>query len=83
MFVSQMIGTILGVLVNTGSVFIVLEGMKGLNIFKHPDWLATGYKVFLSAAGIWGCILHVTIAIGPARFFGVGTPYEICLVYLK
>ncbi|KAJ3196276.1 hypothetical protein HK101_009541 [Irineochytrium annulatum] len=31
-------------------------------------WTANGYNVFLSAGAIWG-------AIGPARFFGPGSPY--------
>ncbi|KAI8842549.1 OPT oligopeptide transporter protein-domain-containing protein [Chytridium lagenaria] len=36
-------------------------------------WSATGYNVFLNAGAIWG-------AIGPAKFFGPGSPYEWTLI---
>ncbi|KAJ3329140.1 hypothetical protein HDU76_008537 [Blyttiomyces sp. JEL0837] len=40
-----------------------------LNSDKAPNgWTGNGYGVFLSAGAIWG-------AIGPARFFGIGSPY--------
>ncbi|KAJ3188033.1 hypothetical protein HK101_009279 [Irineochytrium annulatum] len=36
-------------------------------------WTGTGFNVFLSAGAIWG-------AIGPARFFGPGSPYYKTLI---
>ncbi|KAJ3218178.1 hypothetical protein HDU67_006440 [Dinochytrium kinnereticum] len=35
-------------------------------------WSSTNYNVFLNAGAIWG-------AIGPARFFGPGSPYQYTL----
>lgn len=64
----QFIGTFIGIIINTGGAFFVMS-MKSPEIFINENWLATGYNTFLSAAGIWG-------AIGPRRFFGIGSPYE-------
>ncbi|KAJ3100620.1 hypothetical protein HDU97_002108 [Phlyctochytrium planicorne] len=41
---------------------------------KAPlGWTANGYNTFLNAGAIWG-------AIGPARFFGPGSPYQWTLI---
>ena len=68
MVACQFIGTIIGILFNTCAAFVVMS-LKSPAIFTDPQWLATNYQVFLSAAGIWG-------AIGPQRFFGIGSPYQ-------
>ncbi|KAJ3191697.1 hypothetical protein HK101_007491 [Irineochytrium annulatum] len=45
-----------------------------LDTSEAPEgWTANGYNVFLNAGAIWG-------AIGPARFFGPGSPYYKTLI---
>ncbi|KAJ3216219.1 hypothetical protein HDU67_009793 [Dinochytrium kinnereticum] len=49
----------------------------GIWKLQTPDaplgWTATNYNVFIRAGAIWG-------AIGPARFFGPGSPYQWTLL---
>jgi hypothetical protein len=62
----QIWGTLIGVLFNTFPAFYIMDNLKF--VFEHDSWLAVGHHTFLTAMGIWG-------AIGPARFFGAGSPY--------
>ncbi|KAJ3169035.1 hypothetical protein HK101_011578 [Irineochytrium annulatum] len=86
MFTVQLYATILGAIVNTITAMAIYQSFgrskterfipdDPTSAFKYqldasppPGWSATGYGVFLSAGAIWG-------AIGPARFFGPGSPY--------
>lgn len=68
MVAAQLYGTVIGAIVNT-SVSISAEDFLGSLLFKHPDWDATSYRVFYNAGAIWG-------AIGPQRFFGIGSVYQ-------
>lgn len=68
MFAAQLIGTLIGIIFNTGGAFYVMDVLKSPAIFVDKQWNGNSHATFLHAAGIWG-------AIGPARFFGIGTPY--------
>ncbi|KAJ1547631.1 hypothetical protein HK405_005327 [Cladochytrium tenue] len=85
MFTVQLFSTILAVVVNIFTSFIIYEGFGRTtdHVIEGDDtsplvwkiqtdppvgWTANGYNVFLNAGAIWG-------AIGPARFFGPGSPY--------
>lgn len=67
MVASQFIGTVIGVVCNTGVSFFVMDNMTNL-LLTNSDWGYSNARTFTSAGGIWG-------AIGPARFFGWDTPY--------
>ncbi|KAI8893981.1 OPT oligopeptide transporter protein-domain-containing protein [Globomyces pollinis-pini] len=69
MFISQMIGTLIGVFVNTFAVFWAQTALEDVFIERPLEWFPNGYVTFVNAAGIWG-------AIGPARFFGTGAVYS-------
>ncbi|KAJ3169036.1 hypothetical protein HK101_011579 [Irineochytrium annulatum] len=91
MFSVQLFASILGAIVNTATAMAIYEqfGRDPSQHFIEDDptsplvwkldssppngWSATGYGVFLSAGAIWG-------AIGPARFFGPGSPYFKTLI---
>jgi OPT family oligopeptide transporter len=73
MVAAQMSGSILGALLNTGTVFWILDNMNGQLREIGGEWSATGYRTFAAAGSVWG-------AIGPARFFGTGSPYFILLL---
>ncbi len=66
-----MYGTVIGAIVNNG-VSIWAETLLSNVLFQNEDWKANSYRVFYSAGAIWG-------AIGPQRFFGIGSPYETLL----
>ncbi|KAI8903204.1 OPT oligopeptide transporter protein-domain-containing protein [Gorgonomyces haynaldii] len=68
MVTAQLIGTVIGILFNTVGALYIMDSLQSPKIFVDDLWLAQGYNTFLNAAGIWG-------SIGPARFFGSGTPY--------
>lgn len=61
----------IGAVINN-SVSIWCETLLSAILFKSEDWKAQSYQVFYSAGAIWG-------AIGPQRFFGIGSPYESLL----
>ena len=66
---AQFIGTVIGAFMNTGIAFWMMDTM--LPLLQKSDsqnWEASNFNVFISAGSIWG-------AIGPARFFGIGSPY--------
>ena len=66
----QLYGTFLGAITTTSVSWLVMEGMKSQ--IGSGDWRAIGFMTFYNAGAIWG-------AIGPTRFFGIGTPYESLL----
>ncbi|KAI8608060.1 OPT oligopeptide transporter protein-domain-containing protein [Chytriomyces sp. MP71] len=87
MFTAQLVSSILGAVVSTlvacglyesfGQVSVPVSdqypaGFKWLlqdqDQIANSGWTSTVYNVFLSAGAIWG-------AVGPARFFGPGSPY--------
>ncbi|KAJ3323512.1 hypothetical protein HDV06_001789 [Boothiomyces sp. JEL0866] len=70
MVFAQLYGTFLGAFVNTATSFWVMDSLD--NILGTGDWQATDYFVFYNAGAIWG-------AIGPQRFFGIGSVYESTL----
>jgi OPT family oligopeptide transporter len=70
MFYAQLYGSVIGAIVNTFWSYWVLDNMK--HLLGSGDWEATNYFVFYNAGAIWG-------AIGPQRFFGIGSVYELLL----
>ncbi|KAJ3094900.1 hypothetical protein HDU97_007451 [Phlyctochytrium planicorne] len=90
MFLVQTTATILASVINVFVAKGIYESF-GRTCVKDPDtgvetcglwtiqekpplgWSSTGYNVFLNAGAIWG-------AIGPARFFGPGSPYQWTLI---
>ncbi|KAJ3191698.1 hypothetical protein HK101_007492 [Irineochytrium annulatum] len=91
MFIVQLLSTIVASIVNvlTGCLIYESFGRSKTKRFVEDDpstafvwklddnppvgWSANGYNVFLNAGAIWG-------AIGPARFFGPGSPYFMTLI---
>jgi OPT family small oligopeptide transporter len=65
--IAQLIGTGIGVVCNTGTAFFFMDSMKEL-LLNDAQWKHNGPKTFTTAGGIWG-------AMGPARFFGMDSPY--------
>ncbi|KAI9333197.1 OPT oligopeptide transporter protein-domain-containing protein [Zopfochytrium polystomum] len=91
MFTVQLVGTILASIVNVFVAFGIYEsfGRTEKDVYVVPGdptsgkawklqvdppagWWAANFNVFLNAGAIWG-------AIGPARFFGPGSPYSATL----
>ncbi|KAI9351832.1 OPT oligopeptide transporter protein-domain-containing protein [Zopfochytrium polystomum] len=92
MFTVQLVGTILAVVINVFFSFNIYESFgrsekeeyivpgdatsgkiwKLQSAEPPAGWSATNFNVFLNAGAIWG-------AIGPARFFGPGSPYVATL----
>ncbi|KAI9357610.1 OPT oligopeptide transporter protein-domain-containing protein [Zopfochytrium polystomum] len=92
MFTVQLFGTIIAVIVNVFFSFQIYESFgrsdkaeyivpgdpTSGHIWKLQSaeppvgWSAANFNVFLNAGAIWG-------AIGPARFFGPGSPYVATL----
>lgn len=70
MIAAQLYGSLIGAIINTSCCFWVLDNMKSL--LGTGDWQATSFFVFYNAGAIWG-------AIGPKRFFGIGSVYESLL----
>ncbi|KAJ3333658.1 hypothetical protein HDU76_005402 [Blyttiomyces sp. JEL0837] len=70
MFFVQLVASVVSVTLNVLISVKVYEwiGVDTLNNNPPEGWTANAYQVFLSAGSIWG-------AIGPARFFGAGSPY--------
>jgi OPT family oligopeptide transporter len=70
MIFAQLYGSFLGVFVHTTVCFWVMDTFKNLG---NGDWQATNYFIFYNAGAIWG-------AIGPQRFFGLGSVYQSTLL---
>ncbi|EGF81571.1 hypothetical protein BATDEDRAFT_34848 [Batrachochytrium dendrobatidis JAM81] len=64
MVIVQLIGTVIGAVCNTASVWIAISYFP----LDTPEWTYPGHTTFFNAGAIWG-------AIGPARFFGSSSPY--------
>ncbi|KAJ3141976.1 hypothetical protein HK100_004457 [Physocladia obscura] len=67
MVFAQFWGTFLNAVLATGACWYVMFNSGGL--LNDPAWGYPGFQVFYSAGGIWG-------AIGPQRFFGIGSLYQ-------
>lgn len=52
MVACQLIGTIIGIVVNTGGAFLVLDVIKDPKIFIDPQWKGTNYATFLNSGNI-------------------------------
>ncbi|KAJ3098229.1 hypothetical protein HDU97_004181 [Phlyctochytrium planicorne] len=72
MFVVQLTSSIVAMCVNIFVSYYIYDHL-GAQFGGASGWTAVGYKVFFNAGAIWG-------AIGPARFFGPGSPYAPLLV---
>ncbi|KAI9339920.1 OPT oligopeptide transporter protein-domain-containing protein [Obelidium mucronatum] len=85
MFISQLAATLVGAIVSTATAIFFYESFGKIDRPNDPrfphgfqwalqnqppnsGWNSAFYDTFLSAGAIWG-------AIGPARFFGPGSPY--------
>ncbi|KAJ3022876.1 UNVERIFIED_CONTAM: hypothetical protein HDU68_008900 [Siphonaria sp. JEL0065] len=66
---AQFIGTFINAIVATAAAFYMVFNTGDLVGATSVDWSMINYQVFYSAGGIWG-------AIGPQRFFGIGSIYE-------
>ncbi|KAJ3029071.1 UNVERIFIED_CONTAM: hypothetical protein HDU68_000198 [Siphonaria sp. JEL0065] len=66
--IAQFYGTINNVLMSTCVTWWMMFCSGMLNA-KHGDWQFIVYQTFYSDGAIWG-------AIGPKRFFGIGSLYE-------
>ncbi|KAJ3050392.1 hypothetical protein HDU99_008675 [Rhizoclosmatium hyalinum] len=67
MVFAQFWGTLVNAIVSTAACWYMI--FNSGELLKDPNWRYNGYQVFYSAGGIWG-------AIGPQRFFGIGSLYE-------
>ncbi|ORY45647.1 hypothetical protein BCR33DRAFT_784399 [Rhizoclosmatium globosum] len=67
MVFAQFWGTFMNAIVATAASYFMMFENKTL--LTKPEWAYNGYQTFYSAGGIWG-------AIGPQRFFGIGSLYE-------
>ncbi|KAI8613863.1 OPT oligopeptide transporter protein-domain-containing protein [Chytriomyces sp. MP71] len=92
MFIAQLVSTIVAAIVAVATACSLYESFgqvpppadkadqfpwgwmwKMQTLPSSSGWSAANYNVFLSAGAIWG-------AIGPARFFGPGSPYFKTLI---
>ncbi|ORY47245.1 OPT superfamily oligopeptide transporter, partial [Rhizoclosmatium globosum] len=67
MVFAQFWGTFCNAIVATSASYYMMFNTG--NLLTKSDWRYNGYQTFYSAGGIWG-------AIGPQRFFGIGSLYE-------
>ncbi|KAJ3292419.1 hypothetical protein HDU79_001445 [Rhizoclosmatium sp. JEL0117] len=67
MVFAQFWGTLINAIVSTAACWYMM--FNSGELLKDPNWRYNGYQVFYSAGGIWG-------AIGPQRFFGIGSLYQ-------
>ncbi|KAI8823274.1 OPT oligopeptide transporter protein-domain-containing protein [Chytriomyces cf. hyalinus JEL632] len=64
---AQFIGTFVSSIVGTIAAYFVM--FNSGNLLGSTGWTYNGYQTFYSAGAIWG-------AIGPSRFFGIGSLYQ-------
>ncbi|KAJ3230648.1 hypothetical protein HDU81_004337 [Chytriomyces hyalinus] len=64
---AQFIGTFVSSIVGTIAAYFIM--FDSGNLLGSTGWTYNGYQTFYSAGAIWG-------AIGPSRFFGVGSLYQ-------
>ncbi|ORY45741.1 OPT superfamily oligopeptide transporter [Rhizoclosmatium globosum] len=67
---AQMLGTLINAVAATATAWFMMFNTNKL--LGSTGWGYNSYQVFYSAGGIWG-------AIGPQRFFGIGSVYESLL----
>lgn len=67
MVFAQLVGAIVGAVATTLTTMVVMATMGSL--LGTSDWKAVSYTTFYNAGAIWG-------AVGPQRFFGIGSPYQ-------
>ncbi|KAI9340546.1 OPT oligopeptide transporter protein-domain-containing protein [Obelidium mucronatum] len=67
MVFAQFWGTFVNSIVATAVAYFMM--FNSGNLLEQPEWQYYNYQIFYSAGGIWG-------AIGPQRFFGIGSLYE-------
>ncbi|KAJ3058654.1 hypothetical protein HDU98_005261 [Podochytrium sp. JEL0797] len=70
--VSQLLGTLINAVCSTSVTWVMMFHSGDLLNANHGDWQYITYQTFYSDGAIWG-------AIGPKRFFGVGSLYESLL----
>ncbi|KAJ1565319.1 hypothetical protein HK405_012627, partial [Cladochytrium tenue] len=68
MFAVQLVSTVIAMLVDVFTAFYIYDNI-GSQFGGASGWSAVNYRVFFNAGAIWG-------AVGPARFFGAGSPYQ-------
>lgn len=73
MTAAQFYGTLVGAIVNTTVSLAALDFLGPLISQPRGQWNANSYATFYNAGAIWG-------AIGPQRFFGIGSTYQGCLL---
>ncbi|KAJ3076913.1 hypothetical protein HDU98_011009 [Podochytrium sp. JEL0797] len=69
MVACQFLGTFTNAITSTAAAYYMCFHTGNLVSPNSADWSMISYQVFYSAGGIWG-------AIGPQRFFGIGSIYE-------
>lgn len=47
MVIAQMIGTVIGIIFNTGTAFFVIDALKNPHIFVDESWKGTYYNIFV------------------------------------
>ncbi|KAJ3275885.1 hypothetical protein HDV01_006751 [Terramyces sp. JEL0728] len=67
MVASQLLGTIIGVLINTVGAFWAMGSLVNITD-PNSQYGAQSYLTFANAGGLWG-------ALGPVRSFGPSSPY--------
>ncbi|KAJ3029070.1 UNVERIFIED_CONTAM: hypothetical protein HDU68_000197 [Siphonaria sp. JEL0065] len=66
---AQFLGTFINAIASTSVTWIMMFHSGNLLNASHGEWQYIVYQTFYSDGAIWG-------AIGPRRFFGVGSLYE-------
>ncbi|KAJ3069899.1 hypothetical protein HDU98_007049 [Podochytrium sp. JEL0797] len=69
MVAAQFWGTLINSVVSVAAAWYMMFNTGRLVGAHSTDWNMINYQIFYSAGGIWG-------AIGPQRFFGIGSIYE-------
>ncbi|CAG8480497.1 1963_t:CDS:10 [Dentiscutata heterogama] len=76
MFTAQVWGTIVGVIVNYWTLYIILNTKRsyidGTEVDPSGQWVGLNSQIFNTASIVWGLI-------GPVRIFGSGTIYNVLL----
>ncbi|CAG8682857.1 9092_t:CDS:10, partial [Dentiscutata erythropus] len=76
MFTAQVWGTIVGVIVNYWTLYIILNTKRsyidGTEVDPTGQWVGLNSQIFNTASIVWGLI-------GPVRIFGAGTLYNVLL----
>ena len=73
MVAAQLIGTVIGAVMNTGVAFWMMDSLLPILTKFSKDWTSANYETFVNSGIIWG-------AIAPARMFGPGSVYKYLLL---